>query len=64
MTAKPPVIIVENVTKKFGKFNAVDAINFAVKTGEIVGFVGVNGAGKTTTLKMLTGDIIPSTGTA
>jgi len=62
MTAKPPVIIVENVTKKFGKFNAVDAINFAVKTGEIVGFVGVNGAGKTTTINMLLGFTSPTEG--
>ena len=43
-----------NLTKAFGKFIAVDHINFEVKEGEIFGFLGPNGAGKTTTIKMLT----------
>ena len=42
------VIIVENLTKKFGDFTAVDTISFEVKKGEIFGFLGANGAGKTT----------------
>ena len=43
---------------------AVDALRFAVESGEIVGFLGPNGAGKTTTLKMLSGLLYPSRGTA
>ena len=41
------VIIAENLTKKFGKFTAVDNISFEVERGEIFGFLGANGAGKT-----------------
>lgn len=48
-------VIVENLTKTFGKQNAVDDISFEVKTGEIVGFLGPNGAGKSTTMKIATG---------
>lgn len=52
---------VEHVSKKFGKFNAVNDISFHVEEGEIVGFIGPNGAGKTTTLKMI-GNLIYPTG--
>ncbi|CAK7068848.1 MAG: Ribosome-associated ATPase [Desulfovibrio sp.] len=45
----------ENLTKKFGTFTAVDSVSFAIRTGEIFGFLGSNGCGKTTTMKMLTG---------
>ncbi|MBS3819113.1 ATP-binding cassette domain-containing protein [bacterium] len=48
-------IRVENLTKQFGRFTAVNHINFSVNRGEIMGFLGPNGAGKTTTLKMITG---------
>jgi len=57
------VIIAENLTKKFGRFTAVDHISFEVERGEIFGFLGANGAGKTTAMRMLCGLSIPSSGT-
>lgn len=51
------MIEVKNVTKKYGKFVAVDGISFEIKEGEIVGLLGPNGAGKSTTMNMLTGFI-------
>lgn len=56
------MIKVENVTKKYGNFYAVRNINFEVKDGEIVGFLGRNGAGKSTTMNMITGFIEPTDG--
>lgn len=56
-----PAVRVEDLTKKFGAFTAVDRVSFAVAPGEIFGFLGPNGAGKTTVIKMLTG-IFPPTG--
>lgn len=56
------MIEVKNVTKKYGKFYAVRNINFEVKEGEIVGFLGRNGAGKSTTMNMITGFIEPTEG--
>lgn len=50
--------------RKYRQVNAVDRVNFTVEKGEIVGFLGPNGAGKTTTLKMLSGLLHPSSGTA
>jgi len=58
------VIEVENLTKMFGAFKAVDAITFNVKRGEIFGFLGANGAGKTTAMKMLIGISNPTSGKA
>ena len=58
-----PIIEVENLTKKFGDFIAVDHISFSVFKGEIFAFLGPNGAGKTTTIKMLTTLLKPSSGT-
>ncbi|MEP1093861.1 MAG: ABC transporter ATP-binding protein [Cyclobacteriaceae bacterium] len=58
------VIEVENLTKMFGGFKAVDAITFNVKKGEIFGFLGANGAGKTTAMKMLIGISNPTSGKA
>ena len=58
------VIQVENLTKKFGDFIAVNAITFEVKKGEIFGFLGANGAGKTTAMKMLIGISKPTSGSA
>ena len=58
------VIEVENLTKKFGDFIAVNAITFEVKKGEIFGFLGANGAGKTTAMKMLIGISKPTSGSA
>jgi ABC-2 type transport system ATP-binding protein len=54
----------ENLTRKFGEFTAVDNISFDVKQGEIFGFLGANGAGKTTAMKMLTGLLNPTSGSA
>jgi ABC-2 type transport system ATP-binding protein len=59
-----PVISVENLTRKFGDFVAVDHINFEVKAGEVVGYLGPNGSGKTTTIRMLLGLLMPSDGKA
>jgi ABC-2 type transport system ATP-binding protein len=53
---------VKNLTKKFGKFTAVDNITFDVKKGEIFGFLGANGAGKTTAISMLCGLNKPTSG--
>ncbi len=55
-------IYVENLTKKFGEFTAVDSISFEVRRGEIFGFLGANGAGKTTAMKMLCGLLKPTSG--
>ena len=57
-----PIIVVENLCKRFGGFTAVDSLSFRIRTGEIVAFLGPNGAGKTTTLKMLTGLLPPTSG--
>ena len=56
------MIELENVTKKYGDFTAIDNMSFKINKGEIVGFLGKNGAGKTTTLKMITGLIGPTEG--
>jgi ABC-2 type transport system ATP-binding protein len=60
----PPIIRIENLTKKFGKFTAVDHLNLEVEEGEILGLLGPNGAGKTTTILMLATVIKPTEGTA
>ena len=57
-------IRVENLTKRFNGFNAVDDVSFTVEGGELLGLLGPNGAGKTTTIRMLTGVLKPTTGTA
>ena len=57
-------IEVNNLTKQFGKFTAVDDISFKVKKGEIFGFLGANGAGKSTTIRMLCGILEPTSGDA
>ena len=53
-----------DLTRTFGSFTAVDHISFDVKAGEVFGFLGANGAGKTTAIRMLTGLLEPSGGTA
>jgi len=55
---------VNNLTRTFGKFKAVDQVSFSVDKGEIFGFLGANGAGKTTTIRMLCGLLMPSSGAA
>ena len=59
-----PPIVVENLTKKFGDFYAVDQISFDVQQGEVYGWLGPNGAGKTTTIRMLLGLLKPTQGSA
>ena len=57
-------IKVQNLTRDYNGLRAVDGINFAIEPGEIFGFLGPNGAGKTTTIKMLTGQLRPTSGKA
>lgn len=56
------VLVIDHLTKKFGKFTAVDDISLKVRQGEIFGFLGPNGAGKTTTIKMIAGLLQPDSG--
>ena len=56
-------IKVDNLTKKYGSFTAVDSISFKVEEGEIFGFLGPNGSGKSTTLRMILGLATPDAGT-
>jgi ABC-2 type transport system ATP-binding protein len=58
----PPTVTVNNLTRKFGDFTAVDNINLDVHKGEIFGFLGANGAGKTTAIRMLCGLLLPTSG--
>ena len=58
------MIEVENLTKAYGQVTAVDHVSFSVNKGEILGFLGPNGAGKTTTMRILTGYMPASSGTA
>jgi ABC-2 type transport system ATP-binding protein len=58
------VIQTRDLTKYFGDFCAVDTINFAVQSGEVMGYLGPNGSGKTTTIRMLMGLLLPSAGSA
>ena len=57
-------ISVRDLTRVFGSFTAVDSLDLDVPTGSIVGFLGPNGAGKSTTIRMLLGEIAPTSGTA
>ncbi len=59
-----PVVIVENLTRRFGEFVAVDHVSFSVAAGEVVGYLGPNGSGKTTTIRMLLGLLQPTEGRA
>jgi ribosome-dependent ATPase len=59
-----PAIEATNLTKRFGSFTAVDCINIRIEQGEIFGFLGSNGCGKSTTMKLLTGLLQPSEGSA
>jgi ribosome-dependent ATPase len=60
----PPAIEAHGLTQRFGSFTAVDHVEFRIEPGEIFGFLGSNGCGKTTTMKMLTGLLPPTEGTA
>lgn len=57
-------IQVNNLTKQFGEFTAVDKISFTVEEGQVLGFLGANGAGKSTTIRMLCGLLEPTSGDA
>jgi ABC-2 type transport system ATP-binding protein len=56
------LISVENLSRHYGNFCAVNDIQFEVKRGQVLGFLGPNGAGKTTTMQMITGTLAPTTG--
>jgi len=58
------MIAVQNLTKKYGENKALDNVSFEVHDGEVLGFLGPNGAGKSTTMKIITGFISPTEGTA
>ncbi len=58
------LIDVRELVKRFGAITAVDGVSFAVERGEVLGFLGPNGAGKSTTMKMVTGFLQPTSGTA
>ena len=58
------MIVIYGLTKHFGPFTAVDNTGFSVARGEVLGFLGPNGAGKSTTMKMITGFLAPSAGSA
>ena len=55
---------VKNLRKRFGDFEAVKGVSFTVSEGEVLGFLGPNGAGKSTTMRMITGFLPPTSGTA
>ena len=59
-----PAVVTENLTKRYGSRAAVDGLSLTVHRGEVFGFLGPNGAGKTTTLRMLTGLVRPTSGSA
>jgi len=56
------MLLLQNVTKKYGQFIAVNNLNLTIEKGELFGFLGPNGAGKTTTIKMITGLLSPTSG--
>lgn len=58
------MIDVKNLTKEYGTLKAIDNVTFSIKKGEVVGFLGPNGAGKSTTMKIITGFMAPSDGSA
>jgi ABC-2 type transport system ATP-binding protein len=63
MSEQNTTLRVENVTKRYGDFTAVDDLSFSVRSGRVFGFLGPNGAGKTTTIRMIVGITAPDEGT-
>ena len=59
-----PIIVLEKLTKHYGKHRGIDGLSFSVDQGEFFGFIGPNGAGKSTTIRTLMGLIHPSGGSA
>ena len=64
MNGSEPSVVVEDLSKRFGTFVAVDSISFQAYRGEMFGFLGPNGAGKSTTIRMLCGLLRPTSGRA
>lgn len=64
MSEKAPMIEANGLSKFYGHFAAVQDVTFSIPRGEVVAFLGPNGAGKSTTMKLLTGYLSPSTGSA
>jgi ABC-2 type transport system ATP-binding protein len=64
MASGQPAVETRDLTKKYGKFVALNRLNLTIEPGQILGFVGPNGAGKTTTIKILVGLARPTSGTA
>jgi len=64
MNQSAPSVVVQNLTKRFGNFVAVDAVSFEARRSEIFGFLGPNGSGKSTTIRILCGLLRPSSGLA
>lgn len=64
LTKDKIMIKIDGLTKRYGRHTVVDELSFDCEPGEVLGFLGPNGAGKSTTMKMLTGFVTPSTGTA
>ncbi|QRY82411.1 ABC transporter ATP-binding protein [Pseudomonas sp. PDNC002] len=58
------MIVIKELTKRFGHHTVVDDLSFSIRQGEVLGFLGPNGAGKSTTMRMLTGFLAPTSGTA
>lgn len=58
------MITVDNLTKTYGPFTAVDGVSFTCKPGMVTGFLGPNGAGKTTTMRIISGLTVPTSGSA
>jgi ABC-2 type transport system ATP-binding protein len=64
LSENPASIMVQDLTKKFGDFTAVDKVSFSVSPGEVFGWLGPNGAGKTTTIRILLGLMRPTSGSS
>lgn len=64
MTSNGPTLVVDQLTKKYGDFTALDAATFSIDRGRILGLIGPNGAGKTTAIKILVGLSQPTSGSA
>ena len=64
MNASEPMIEAIDLCKHYGSFAAIDHLSFSIRRGEVVAFLGPNGAGKSTTMKVLTGYLAPTSGTA
>jgi ABC-2 type transport system ATP-binding protein len=64
MAEVPPMVVLRDLTRRFGPITAVDGVNLAIPRGELFGLVGPDGGGKTTTLRMLAGILPPTSGEA